>query len=390
MNIKFIKKHINEGYFRNPEQMKNAAEKRKNKVSGELVSSIAKKEIGSIASSRFDTEFKEYLTGVNGIFEKDIIDVDNLLFRYYFDNNILICEFPITLVKPRGYFGWNYTIEVKYPENIREMENSLKEEYGVESKVKIISDLGPHIKDEIYFSITNCDDLTEFCHFMNCIEGLDLENYRLIISTTGGYTSLDSVHTDEPLKTKFGGARLVGFEIGEVDNIEELITLDTNTFIKREAMMQRLAYDVNWKNLRKNAIGSIAPSISGKYTSVIRLDSYGQGNSPKHEKQWSKHSYSVTDTVKLINSVIDWAHTKGSALDNVLICIIPQMYYYNKGEGAKSIQKDLEKYKTEKRRVPLKDNDTGVSIYLGFDATAKYGGVDGCNAYIANKYEREA
>ena len=88
MKVKYIK----EGYFKTPNEIV-AANKNKSKV--ERIVAVARKQIQPLASKRFDTEFKEYLIGVNGIFDKSFNDVTCEKIQYYFIGDILHCEFTL-------------------------------------------------------------------------------------------------------------------------------------------------------------------------------------------------------------------------------------------------------------------------------------------------------
>ena len=139
--------YIKEGYFKNIDDMRANAHKNDSLSKEERVNNIkaeARKFIQDVASERFDVEFKELVVGTaNSIFLKSLRDNKLTLkeIKYFFEGNVIHAAFHIGIGSNGKYLGGNARncrLTICYPENINEIENSLKDEYGYDSKAEFI------------------------------------------------------------------------------------------------------------------------------------------------------------------------------------------------------------------------------------------------------------
>ena len=192
--------YIKEGYFKNIDDMRANAQKNNSLSKEERVNNLkaeARKFIQDVASERFDIEFKELVVGTaNSIFLKSLKDNKIKLkeIKYFFEGNVIHAEFHIGIGNKGIYYGGDphsCRLTICYPENINEIENSLKDEYGYDSKAEFIFEcddnsaslffnpvykLTPNNVSQEHLLIldtTDCTDLTDFCYFLNSCKGID-------------------------------------------------------------------------------------------------------------------------------------------------------------------------------------------------------------------------
>ncbi len=197
----------------------------------EAVKQGARETIQDIAPQRFDEEIKStILTAPNSIFEKSDNDLKVTEIEYAFNKNILYCKVTVEVNKD-GYYinSGDAHLIVSYPENLRELENSLSEEYHCESKIIIKFIRGSraqeffdtptysHNSREIRLHATACKDLTEFCYLLNSFEGIDFSHWILVIANLVNGIELTSTKTEIPLKQKFQRISLKDFYPQEID-----------------------------------------------------------------------------------------------------------------------------------------------------------------------------
>lgn len=197
----------------------------------EAVKQGARETIQDIAPQRFDEEIKStILTAPNSIFEKSDNDLKVTEIEYAFNKNVLYCKVTLE-VNTDGYYinSGDAHLMVSYPENLRELENSLSEEYHCESKIIIKFIRGSraqeffntptysHNSREIRLHATTYKDLTEFCYLLNSFEGIDFSHWILVIANLVNGIELTSTKTEIPLKQKFQRIILKDFFPHEIE-----------------------------------------------------------------------------------------------------------------------------------------------------------------------------
>lgn len=236
--------YIKEGYFKNIDDMRANAHKNDSLSKEERVNNIkaeARKFIQDVASERFDVEFKELVVGTaNSIFLKSLRDNKITLkeTKYFFEGNVIHAEFHIGIGSNGKYLGGDTRscrLTICYPENINEIENSLKDEYGYDSKAEFIFEcdddsasiffnpvykLTPYNASQehlLFLETTDCTDLTDFCYFLNSCKGIDFSEFTLSIKNHDNGTELLSTSSKVELNNKFQKVNLHGFYPTEVD-----------------------------------------------------------------------------------------------------------------------------------------------------------------------------
>ena len=354
MKVKYIK----EGYFKTPNEIV-AANKNKSKV--ERIVAVARKQIQPLASKRFDTEFKEYLIGVNGIFDKSFNDVTCEKIQYYFIGDILHCEF--TLGIGRCGYGLNsgdVEISLNYPENIREIENSIKEEYNCNAKVIInLTQTNDYaypifkIEDDLYYALgkrkliklqySDCEDLTDFCHLLNCIKGIDFTNgdFALAIKKTYGYPQ--EINSNEELIHKFQTVVLSRYDLCNVTGLDKILSNEVSDELHRAKPFYHGV--------------SVKVQDLPKYTGILVMNI---------EPGWQ--SLNINDINDIVNDCNDWANTKITTFDNLFLKLRIDGYYK---EGKNQLASDI---KDSREDGNLNDTATNLSLNLTFqnDYTGVY------------------
>ena len=249
MGTKYIRKNINEGYFKNPEELKAAAEKRKESTSVEKLAVTTKRLIPELAEKKFNKDFSSLVVGPPqsaAIFDSTYNGASCESITYRFAENTLVCEIRVKLTHP-GY-GLNsgcVLIKIKYPETVAQIESILHDEYGYDVEVKLKIDTGtwsyftekPSVNNlgcnrVIDLTATKNTDLTGFCHFLNSIDVSDFSYYDRYIFTFNKTLRLGcsatSTHTDEPLIHKFQWIDINGLEIKNLVNIDRILATDVS------------------------------------------------------------------------------------------------------------------------------------------------------------------
>ena len=155
----------------------------------------------------------------------------------------------------------NCRLTICYPENINEIENSLKDEYGYDSKAEFIFEcddnsaslffnpvykLTPNNVSQEHLLIldtTDCTDLTDFCYFLNSCKGIDFSEFTLSIKNHDNGTELLSTSSKVELNNKFQKVNLHGFYPTEV----ELTPILSNEIITEKHAAQ-LSYKGRWED----------------------------------------------------------------------------------------------------------------------------------------------
>ena len=262
--------YIKEGYFKNIDDMRANAQKSNSLSKEERVNNLkaeARKFIQDVASERFDVEFKELVVGTaNSIFLKSLKDNKIALkeIKYFFEGNVIHAEFHIGIGSNGKYLGGNTRncrLTICYPENINEIENSLKDEYGYDSKAEFIFEcdddnaslffnpvyeLTPNNASQenlLFLETTDCTDLTDFCYFLNSCNGIDFSEFTLSIKNHDNGTELLSTSSKVELNNKFQKVNLHGFYPTEV----ELTPILSNEIITEKHAAQ-LSYKGRWED----------------------------------------------------------------------------------------------------------------------------------------------
>ena len=262
--------YIKEGYFKNIDDMRANAQK-SNSLSKEervnIIKTEARKLIQDVASERFDIEFKELVVGTaNSIFLKSLKDNKIKLkeIKYFFEDNVIHAEFHIGIGNKGIYYGGDphsCRLTICYPENINEIENSLKDEYGYDSKAEFIFEcddnsaslffnpvykLTPNnISQEhlLILDTTDCTDLTDFCYFLNSCKGIDFSEFTLLIKNLDNGNKLLSTSSEVELNNKFQKVNLQNFYLTGVD----LTPILSNEIITEKHAAQ-LSYKGRWED----------------------------------------------------------------------------------------------------------------------------------------------
>lgn len=256
--------YIKEGYFKNIDDIRANAQKNNSLSKEERVNNLkaeARKLIQDVASERFDVEFKELVVGTaNSIFLKSLLKE----IKYFFEGNVIHAEFHIGIGSNGKYLGGNTQscrLTICYPENINEIENSLKDEYGYDSKAEFIFEcddgsasiffnpvykLTPNNASQehlLFLETTDCTDLTDFCYFLNSCKGIDFSEFTLSIKNHDNGTELLSTSSKVELNNKFQKVNLHGFYPTEVD----LTPILSNEIITEKHAAQ-LSYKGRWED----------------------------------------------------------------------------------------------------------------------------------------------
>ena len=264
--------YIKEGYFKNIDDMRANAQKSNSLSKEERVNNLkaeARKFIQDVASERFDIEFKELVVGTaNSIFLKSLKDNKIRLkeIKYFFEDNVIHAAFHIGIGSNGKYLGGNTRncrLTICYPENINEIENSLKDEYGYDSKAEFIFEcddnsaslffnpvykLTPNNVSQEHLLIldtTDCTDLTDFCYFLNSCKGIDFSEFTLYIKNLDNGNKLLSTSSKVELNNKFQKVNLQNFYLTGVD----LTPILSNKFITEKHAAQ-LGYKGRWADTK--------------------------------------------------------------------------------------------------------------------------------------------
>ena len=186
--MKFIRKHLNEGVFKNPEQARAAREKAKSLSNVDKLVNVVKDNIQTIASAKFDEFIKSRLTISslsNGtVFSKAANSAKTEDITYKFEGDTIVCTCTVSL-SSNGSFQPSGSSELVIccPEYISIIENKISYEFNCPAKVKIKLVQGDqycvifkkptseYYERKIVLGVSMRSDLTDFCHLMNCIEG---------------------------------------------------------------------------------------------------------------------------------------------------------------------------------------------------------------------------
>lgn len=257
--MKFIRKHINEGVFKNPEQAKAAREKTKSLSNVDKLVNTIKDNIQTIASAKFDEFIKSKLTissSVNrAVFSKSENGANMEDINYKFEGDTLICTCTISLSSNGLYQNSGSSeLTIYSPEYVRIIETKLKLEFNCPAKLKIKLIKGIYSSCVIFtdpkYDYTNRaislkysarDDLTDFCHLMNCIEGLEYWKHKLVIAKDDPDLNYpDSLYTDEPLIHKFECILIRGcYEISQLEVLPNILSNElTNDFYREKITRQ--------------------------------------------------------------------------------------------------------------------------------------------------------
>jgi len=354
-------KYIREGYFKTPEQAKQS---RNNSSGLERVSAVAKSQINDFAGQRFNVEFTEYLTGVNGIFKKEAVLGNGARcesIEYYFENNILVCKFNVSLSSGGDLNTGDALLYISYPENIREIEQSLKEEYGFDSKIIISlspkqvwqsAPKNPIFTKQKYYSdrkkvsleLTDCTDLTDFCHLLNCIEGIDFDNYVLYIDITDG-KGVKEFKSSEPLIQKFQEVKVFGAELEQLNGIDCVLS-------------NKPCSEYHNNSFAYNGTSVDNPTIP-QFTGVlfITLDDETGYTEPQ--------SFTYDKIIDIANSYAKWAKTYMSSYKNLLVVLDLNNHEYIPETENSYFAKDTEDILFDKRLV--KSSNLSLAIHTRYE-----------------------
>lgn len=242
--------------------MKVAAEKRKAMDIENRVSSIAKQLLPDTAKKRFAKIFSEMIinhpkNNPTGVFYNDYNNAVCNDVNFSVVNDTLVCTFDIDL--PHHGYGINSmdaVIMVGYPETIETIENMIKEEYQIPGKVilnvkcSFLNSGSGHIfiheNKMIKLMATKTNDLTSFCHLLNCWKGTpinakssssEIDVFYLYIDGTTLHSSGTNLQnfklsTSEPLNNKFQYIKLNNFGLNQIENLSDILSskLSSNYF----------------------------------------------------------------------------------------------------------------------------------------------------------------
>lgn len=285
MGIRYIRKHINEGMFKNPEQAKAAKERMAQRSNVDKLAASARAQIPILAEKNYTEKIKNALVGTpkESVFSNYNEATCNDI-RFYLEGNVLICEAHVD-IKTAGYWlnSGDIDIRIWYPETIRMLEEDLSEKYGIPCKFKII--VKKLFKKEIasiyssvdwYISIvaTNKKDLTDFCHFLNECEGLEHGSiYRLCIDRNRNYNhlkSFTSISTTEPLKEKFQGIKIIGGTLYDVERLSDIVSTEiSDSYMQVKPLYKGIAVKTAKET---NYTGYVEMFYEGKMVDSISYD----------------------------------------------------------------------------------------------------------------------
>ena len=245
MGTKYIRKNISEGYFKNPEELKAAAEKRKDSTSIEKLAVTTKGMIPEIAEKKFNNDFSSLVVGPPqsaAIFDSTFNGASCESITYRFAGNTLVCEIKVKLThQGYGLNSGDARIKIKYPETIQQIESILKEEYGYDAEVKLKIDAGVYLlmkpgvnslgcERTIDLIATNNTDLTGLCHLLNSIDVSDFPYYDRYVLMCNKSMRLgnkaSSTHTDEPLIHKFQWIDINGLPLKRIVDIDRILSTE--------------------------------------------------------------------------------------------------------------------------------------------------------------------
>lgn len=250
--MKFIRKRLNEGVFKNPEQARAAREKAKSLSNADKVVNAFKENIQAIASGKFDEFIKSKLTESSyskGVFSNSENGAKTEDITYKFESDTLICTCTVSL-SANGMFQSSGSSElvIRCPENINVIENKISYELSCPAKLKIKLVQGnpsciifknptnDYHERKIVLGVGLTNDLTAFCHLMNCIEGLEYWKQKLVISLDDPDLNYpDRLYTEEPLIHKFECILIRGYELSQLEALPNILSNElTNDFYRKK------------------------------------------------------------------------------------------------------------------------------------------------------------
>ncbi len=256
--MKFIRKHLNEGVFKNPEQARAAREKAKSLSNVDKLVNTVKDNIQVIASGKFDEFIKSKLSlspsPKGSVFSRveNGAEVEDI--TYKFEGDTIICTCTVSL-SSNGLFQNSGSSEliICCPEYIGIIENKISYEFDCPAKVKIKLVQGDpscvifkkptseYHERKIILGVSLRSDLTDFCHLMNCIEGLEYWKHKLVIAKDDpNWNYPDSLYTNEPLIHKFECILIRGcYEISQLEVLPNILSNElTNDFYREKLTHQ--------------------------------------------------------------------------------------------------------------------------------------------------------
>ena len=256
--MKFIRKHLNEGVFKNPEQARAAREKAKSLSNVDKLVNTVKDNIQVIASGKFDEFIKSKLSisslSKGSVFSKIENGAKTEDITYKFEGDTLVCTCTISL-SSNGLYQTSGTTElvIRCPEYVNIIENKISYEFDcpVKMKIKLIpgdqscaifkKPTSEYNERKIILRASMRSDLTDFCHLMNCIEGLEYWKHKLVIAKDDPDLNYpDSLYTNEPLIHKFECILIRGcYEISQLEVLPNILSNElTNDFYREKLTHQ--------------------------------------------------------------------------------------------------------------------------------------------------------
>lgn len=256
--MKFIRKHLNEGYFKNPEQAKAAREKAKSLSNVDKLTNTIRENIQTLASAKFDEFIKSKLTisslTKGAVFSKSENGAKTEDITYKFEGNTIVCTCTVSLSN-NGMFQSSGSSELVIccPEYISIIENKISYEFNCPAKLRIKLVQGnpscvifkkptsEYHERRIILRISLRSDLTDFCHLMNCIEGLEYWKHKLVIAKDDPLLNYpDSLYTEEPLNHKFECIVIRGwYEISQLEVLPNILSNELTNDFYREKMTRQ-------------------------------------------------------------------------------------------------------------------------------------------------------
>ena len=256
--MKFIRKHLNEGVFKNPEQARITREKEKSLSNADKLVNVIKDNIQAIASEKFDEFIKSKLAisslSKGSVFSKLENGAETEDITYKFEGDTIVCTCTISLSSNGLYQGLYQNsgarteLVIRCPEYVSIIENKISYEFDCPAKVKIKlvqGDLSCAIfknptsdyqERKIILRASMRSDLTDFCHLMNCIEGLEYWKHKLVIAKDDpDWNYPDSLYTEEPLIHKFECIQISGYyELSQLEVLPNILSNEvTNEFYRQ-------------------------------------------------------------------------------------------------------------------------------------------------------------
>lgn len=245
--MKFIRKRLNEGMFKNPEQARAARNKEKSLSSVDKLTNTIKANIQSIASNKCDKKIIPLLVSQDvderfSIFSSNKNEAAVKSINYSYSGNNLICECVVSLSSNGTDFNdGTARLIISSPENVGKIEELLSSEFDCQAtvKIKLVEDdhyagtysscvlftepKGSYDRRILELKYSEADDLTPFVHMMNCIENINWNYYRFTLNygITGQSPmfKIPKIYSSETLKNKFGWISFRGFELSYVTAI---------------------------------------------------------------------------------------------------------------------------------------------------------------------------